>query len=353
MLKDEYSPYKIVHNMDLVEKLKNKERFYPQQVHFVPMNICNHNCSFCAYRMDGYSSSQNFQDKDWIREDKCIEILNDLKAGGTKAIQYTGGGEPTVHPQINNLFKHTLDLGLELALVTNGMKMDDTTIDLLANAQWVRFSLDSFNPETYSSIRKVAPEKMEVVKTNIKKLVSKKNSVVIGVGFVVCKENYKEVFECAKMCKEMGVDNFRISASFTPEKAKYFDGILDEAKELCAMCKTLEDDKFTVFNLFGDRLTDLFEGEQEYDFCPMKNLVVYIGADLNVYSCCVLAYNDNGRIGSIKDQTFKEFWESEECKTFYKEHNPRNQCKLPCMFEKKNDFINYMLKEDPKHTNFL
>ena len=231
MIKDEYSPYKIVHNMELIRKIKNKENFYPQQVHFVPMNVCNHNCSFCAYRMDGYSSSQKFNDRDWIKEEKCIEILTDLKNGGTKAIQFTGGGEPTVHPKINNIFRHTLDLGLELALVTNGMKMNDETIELLSRAQWVRFSLDSFNDNTYSAIRKVSPDKMFIVKENIRKLIfSKSKDTVVGVGFVVTKENYKEVYECAKMCKEMGVDNFRISASFTPLKEKYFDDFLQKGK---------------------------------------------------------------------------------------------------------------------------
>lgn len=355
MINDEYSPYKIVHNMELIRKIKNKENFYPQQVHFVPMNVCNHNCSFCAYRMDGYSSSQKFNDRDWIKEEKCIEILTDLKNGGTKAIQFTGGGEPTVHPKINNIFRHTLDLGLELALVTNGMKMNDETIELLSRAQWVRFSLDSFDKNTYSSIRKVSPDKMDIVKDNIRKLIAiKSKDTVVGVGFVVTKENYKEVYECAKMCKEMGVDNFRISASFTPLKEKYFDGFLQESRELCAKTKSeLETKEFTVFNLFGDRLSDLFDGVQDYDYCPMKDLVVYIGADLNVYTCCVLSYNDNGRIGSLENQTFAEFWESDEKKKFYDSHSPKTHCKLPCMFEKKNDFINYILKPTPKHTNFI
>lgn len=355
MIKDEYSPYKIMHRFDLIEKLKNKEDFYPQQVHFVPTNTCNHNCSFCAYRMEGYSSNETFEKQDTIPFDRCIEILNDLKAGGTKAIQFTGGGEPTVHPKIKEILKHTLDLGFELALVTNGMNLNDETIDILSKASWVRISLDSACKETYSKIKKVSLDKFDKTISNIRKFaLTKSEGTTFGIGFVVTRENYKEIYAAAKICKDLGVDNFRISASFTTHGIKYFDGILDEAKRLAkAAFDDFNDDNFTVFNLFNDRISDLFDGTQDYDFCPMKNLVVYVGADLNVYTCCVQAYNKNGFIGSLKDKSFSEFWESDKRKLFYKTHNPRIRCKLPCMFENKNHFINYALKPDAKHVNFL
>jgi MoaA/NifB/PqqE/SkfB family radical SAM enzyme len=287
-------------------------------------------------------------------ETKLLEIIDSCADIGVKAVQYTGGGEPLVHPAIKQAFRRTLDRGMELALVSNGMAMNDEVIELLRDAAWVRISVDAYNPQTYSLIRRVRTQFHDLMLDNISKLVNRKRSAIVGVGFVVNAENYTEIYEACRLFKGIGVDNFRISAAFTPKGLSYFDGIFDEAKRLAQKAKEeLEDENFTVFNLFNDRISNLFHGSQDYDYCPMKELVPYIGADLNVYTCCMLAYNDLGFIGSLKEQTFSELWNSKQKREFFKSHDPRKLCRMPCMFEYKNEFINYCLKNDPRHTNYI
>jgi hypothetical protein len=46
---------------------------------------------------------------------------------GVKAVQITGGGEPTAHPRHADIFRAVLDRGLDLALVTNGVLLRDET----------------------------------------------------------------------------------------------------------------------------------------------------------------------------------------------------------------------------------
>ncbi|MEK0346451.1 MAG: SPASM domain-containing protein, partial [Nitrosopumilus sp.] len=176
---------------------------------------------------------------------------------------------------------------------------------------------------------------------------------VLGVGFVVNKENYLEIFDAAKIFKDLGVDNFRISGAFTPLGYKYFEHFKDEALELAKQAEELSDDNFTVFNLFNDRLRDLFEGVQDYDFCSIKELQCYVGADQKVYLCCTLSYNEKGLIGSIHDKSFRELWQSNEKISLFSEHNPRKMCKHQCIYKNKNEFINYCIKNDPKHINFI
>lgn len=354
MIKDEYSPYKIVHHIDKLNELKNGQQPNPVQIHLIPSNRCNQNCTFCAYRMPESASNQHFNPKDIMPPEKLLEIIDSCRKMGVKAIQYTGGGEPLVHPNIKDAFRKTLDYEIDLALVSNGQALDDEMIDMLADVSWVRISVDSSNSGTYSIMRRTKAAVFDRVVENVRKLAAKKKGTVLGIGFVVSKENYTEIYDSCKLFKELGVDNFRISATFTPMGIRYFDGILEEAKKIAERAKReLEDEKFTVFNLFNDRIGDLFDGVQNYDFCPMKELVPYVGADLKVYTCCVLAYNDLGYIGSLEDQSLDEFWQSKGKKKFYKEHSPKVYCQLPCMFEKKNEFMNYCIKRDPKHTNFI
>ena len=351
MIRDEYSPYKIVHHMDKLNELKDGKQPTPLQVQIIPSNRCNQRCSFCAYRMKGYLSNEQFEERDILSYSKIKEILTDCQHMGVKGIQYTGGGEPLVHPDIKQIFKDTLNHNLEIALVTNGQNLDEDTCKILTDATWVRISLDSSNASMYKRIRKV--NQFNNVINNIKTLVKYRKDCVIGIGYVVCKENWKGILKAAQMAKDLGVQNFRISASFTPQGYSYFDGFLEEAKELAQQASELSDENFTVFNLFNDRIQDTFEGVQDYEKCPVKELLTYIGADYNVYTCCTLAFNQRGLIGSIKNQSFYELWNSEEKKKMFSGHNPSIHCQHTCMFKNKNIFINYCTKNDPQHVNFI
>jgi MoaA/NifB/PqqE/SkfB family radical SAM enzyme len=351
MHKDEYSPYKIVHHIDKLNELRNNSQCIPLQIQIIPSNKCNQKCSFCSYRMKGYPSNEQFKEKDILSYKKIIEILDDCSEMGVKGIQYTGGGEPLVHPRIKDIFKYTLQNNLQIALVTNGQNLDDETCKILIDASWVRISLDSSNPTMYKRIRKV--NQFNKVIKNIKNLVKYRKECIIGVGYVVCKENWRGILKAAQLAKDLGVQNFRISASFTPQGFSYFDGFLDEAKELSYQAQELSDENFTVFNLFNDRIQDTFESVQDYDKCPIKELLTYIGADYNVYTCCTLAFNKRGFIGSLKEQSFKELWNSEQKIKMFNNHNPSIHCQHTCMFKNKNQFINYCSKTNPKHVDFI
>ena len=357
MIRDEYSPFKIIHHSELIETFRKGKEPNPIQVHFVPTNRCNQRCSFCSYRMKGYSSAEQFDERDHIPQDKCLSLLNSMAKLGVKAIQFTGGGEPLVHEGIKEMFDVCVERQMEIALVTNGVNLKGDLLPVLGtHASWVRVSLDAGTSETYAKIRRVPEKQFSAVLNNIKELAGFKSSLCrLGVGFVVTKDNCSEIYQAAHMVKELGVDNFRISALFSPEGASYFT---QEEKhtihdECMRVVRELGDERFTVFNLFDARQSDLDTKSPQYTFCPMKSLVPYLAADMNVYTCCILAYNKQGLIGSVREQDFNELWNSEGKKKMFARHNPLLHCKSPCMFDKKNDFINYCIKKDPLHINYI
>ena len=364
-MKDEYSPYKVIHHTNRLNTLKAGNQIIPTQIQLVISDKCNLNCSFCAYRNVGYTSSKNFGETRLdgsvnqnpnrrISYNKCVEIIDDCVYLGIKACQITGGGEPTVHPKHKEILEYVLEKGLELALVTNGVVMQTGMPEVLTKASWVRFSLDASNRESYKNIKGV--DAFKKVNSNISKVVEakkqKKSSVIIGIGFVVEKNNYQEIYDAAVLAKKLGVDNFRVSAAFMNDNLKYHLGHYKKAKALAARAQVdLEDDSFKVFNLFGDRLQDLIDEKPTYSFCGYMQFNTYIGGDLKVYTCCNNAYNDLGKVGSIKNKNFKDFWLSIDKIKIYNKFDARN-CER-CMFNNKNKFINYCIKEDAKHINFV
>tara|TARA_R110000803_G_C11989495_1_gene321981 strand:- start:36984 stop:38096 length:1113 start_codon:yes stop_codon:yes gene_type:complete len=363
-----YSSLKILHHNDKLEVLRGGGQPVPLQVQIIVSDLCNHDCSFCAYRMSGYSSNQHFGVEDPITHivnnnpnrmipfDKIIEILDDCVAMGVKAIQYTGGGEPSVHPQWIDILQATLDRGLELAVVTNGTNMKDGVPELYARAKWVRISVDAGKAETYASIRSVPESYFQRTWNNIHRVVDAKaaagTDLIIGVGFVVVKENYGEMLDACLLASVTGVDNLRISAVFTTDEFEYHKDFCNEAKRYAAEAsKTFSKDGFQVFNLYDDRIHDLESQQPDYEFCGYMHLDTYIGGDQNVYRCCVTAYNDQGFVGSIKDQSFRSLWESQEKKDSFDSFDART-CDR-CMFNEKNRTINYGIVHDPMHVNFI
>lgn len=362
-----YSPLKVFHHRAKLDQLRSGEQITPCQVQLILSDLCNQNCGFCAYRWDGYSSNQLFtagaklssyghnNPVRYLPYTKVLEILDDCCELGIPAIQLTGGGEPTVHPNFLDILQAIQERELELALVTNGVNLRPESIAYLAQAKWVRISIDAGSQETYCRIRNVKAHHWERVWANLELLRRNKqlscSDVVIGIGFVITKDNWKEITACAELAKSVGADNIRISAVFQDEGDGYFDWFYREAKELCREAKDMQDGRFHVFDLFGERIEDLHQHSPDYQFCGTQQFVTYIGGDMNVYRCCVLAYNEHGLLGSIKDQRFADLWRSEEKRKKIAGFNAQSCPK--CMFNSKNRTILYAIEPKPRHVNFV
>jgi wyosine [tRNA(Phe)-imidazoG37] synthetase (radical SAM superfamily) len=126
-----YSPLKVFHHTDRLRVLREGGQPEPTQVQLIISDLCNHSCKFCSYRWDKYTSNQLFREilpdgsvnnnpKRMVSYEKAVEILDDCVEMGVKAVQVTGGGEPTVHPRHLDVFRAVLDRGLDLAMVSNG-----------------------------------------------------------------------------------------------------------------------------------------------------------------------------------------------------------------------------------------
>lgn len=314
--------------------------------------------------MEGYTSNQHFGALDkngnftnnptrFIPYEKVIEILDDCAEMGVRAIQLTGGGEPTVHPRFHDIVRGVLDRGLELALVTNGVRMPDPLIADLMRATWIRVSIDAGNPETYREYRRCPEWHWRKMLDNLSALVAAKRNtgskVTIGVGFVVARENHTEIVDLVLRARQMGVDNVRISAAFTVEGATYHEGIFEEAKRQAARAALFSTDTFKVYDMLGDRVTDLEEGTPDYSFCGIQHFTTYIGGDQRVYRCCVTSYNDQGFLGDLKEQRLSTLWSSPEKRQHMQTFDARS-CER-CMFNARNRAINAALAK-PEHENF-
>jgi MoaA/NifB/PqqE/SkfB family radical SAM enzyme len=362
-----YASNKALCHLPVIQALRRNQQPPPTHLQLILSDLCNQDCAFCAYRMTGYASNQLFAVIDtrsgkvnnnpnrMIPTAKALEILADCRDVGVKAVQFTGGGEPTVHPDHCDLIQQCLDFGLDVALVTNGVKLGARLASILLRGTWVRISIDAAHADTYGAIRRVSPQAYGRVLSNVQRLVelrdTARSSLVIGIGFVVTRDNWAEVIAAGRIARDLGVDSFRISAVFQPDNEEYFSGFRAAAADLCLEAESLSTERFQVVNMFRDRLADLQQGPPDYVRCAYQHFTTYIGADLNVYRCCNTAYNERGLIGSIVDRPFRELWESEAKRRDFEAFDARG-CER-CQFNAKNREMNALIDFSAVHPNFV
>lgn len=362
MKQNPYSANKLIYHPEKLLQIRNNEQPLPVHVLIVISDLCNQDCHFCAYRMSGYINNEVFSiiqpdgqvnrnPNRMIPYEKLQEILHDCKRMGVRAIQLSGGGEPTVHPQFGQYVSDILDADIDLGLVTNGLMLKEKDMDNLARSCWVRVSIDAGTPETYSKTRNVSKDHYKRVRENITKLAARDRKATLGIGFVVTKENYRELEDACRQYKEWGADYTRVGGFFQNEGSAYYSEIIDELTETCKRLEKLNDDGYTVYNNFQDRIDDLEQGSPDYGYCGIMNLTTYIGADLNVYTCCNNSYSKKGTIGSLKDQGFYDLWTGEEKRKMFAEFDPRS-CEK-CMYNNKNKSILSLVNMPSGHNNFI
>ena len=83
----------------------------------------------------------------------------------------------------------------------------------------------------------------------------------------------------------------------------------------------------------------------------MRNSMMIIGADLNIYPCHDKAYNiDEALLGSLKQISFKEWWRNNK-ESFFKV-NPSKVCNHHCVAHEHNKMILEYLGADEEHLGF-
>lgn len=350
-----YCPLKAAHisHASRMNGLKSGIPVPPAQAHLIATNKCNHNCRFCAYRSEYGISNELFDRSSEIDRDRGLRLIDELAGAGVSAINFTGGGEPLVHPNFSEFCQKVHDTGMKFSIMTNGTLLHTIDPELLSKASWIRVSIDAASEETYRHVRRCNND-LDDLMLNLVRLQRYFSTVesppIFGAGFVVTEDNYTEVGDFVRMVDHISLDNCRVTASILKNDLEKHQKYVDDVVYLMEEVKEEVSDDFHIFDLFSNRKADLEQTSPEYKTCYYSRLVPYIAADLNVYCCCILAYTERGCIGSLKNKSFQSLW--------YKDGFDKlmsidaRECPM-CMFNNHNRFINYMLDDDSEHVEFI
>jgi len=130
---------KFIYHKKSLDAFRNNTGKSIISTHISPEGTCNLRCPYCsvAYR----NSIGNRIELGVIKK-----YINQLKKYGLKAVILTGGGEPTLYPQINELIEFLHDKAkLELAMITNGTMLHKINPQNRTKFKWLRVSVNLFD----------------------------------------------------------------------------------------------------------------------------------------------------------------------------------------------------------------
>ena len=350
-----YSNLKFLRYTDHLDALRERRVVAPVHIRIKPINHCNHDCWYCAYRVSNLQLGEDIDYKDTIPKDKMFEIVEDVIAMGVKAVTFSGGGEPLLYKPLPEVVKRLAEGGVKVATLTNGSNLKGKVADAFAEyGTWVRVSTDAWDDASFAKSRGIHEGEFTKLLKNLTEFSARGSKCVLGISYIVDKDNCTHLYEACKLLKAAGVNHVKFSgvvvSNSGEENNAYHAKIKQVVTEQIELARTLADDRFSVINHYHE-LDDRFQ--KSYTMCPYLMFLTVIGADCKVYTCQDKAFTVSGTLGSIENQRFRDFWFSEENKRRLFELDPSKECTHHCVSHGKNMAIMDLLSIDPDHGPFV
>jgi MoaA/NifB/PqqE/SkfB family radical SAM enzyme len=309
----------------------------PFMVEIDPTSFCDLACPECV--------SNDLLNTSRFTTDRLIEMAYELVDIGVKAVIFVGGGEPLVHPAMEQVLEICGKGGMKIGIITNGTQLHKFIRQLSEYAEWVRVSVDASSPETFELFRphrsgknvfeKVIENMRELKTAGLRSLGYSFLLMARMKGSEVVATNYSEVFDAGVLAKSIGCDYLEIKPVFDPVTHEVCDQprvLLDQLQTQLDGLRTLEDESFRVIQaqalieLVGGRfLAELYD----YGKCHVSELRTLISPH-GVYLCPLYRGKAAYSIGDPTRSSIREIWNSPERARLMNSVKPCRDCLPKC-----------------------
>jgi MoaA/NifB/PqqE/SkfB family radical SAM enzyme len=239
---------------------------HPFLAHIIPMRRCNLDCTYCN-EFDDTSKPVPLEEMK-----KRLDILAEM---GTSIITISGG-EPLMHPELDEIIRHIRKLGMIAGLITNGFFLNKERIERLNNAglEHLQISIDNVAPDEVSKKSlKTLDGRLEmlsewaVFQVNI-------NSV-LGSGV----KNSEDALKIAHRALELG---FTSTVGIIHDHSGQLKPLAERNQQIFEEIMTLGKRSFSRFNYFQHNVAR----GREHDWkCRAGSRYLYICEDGLVHWC--------------------------------------------------------------------
>jgi MoaA/NifB/PqqE/SkfB family radical SAM enzyme len=239
---------------------------HPVLAHVIPMRRCNLSCAYCN-EYDDYSAP--------VATDVMHRRLDKLAELGTTAI-IISGGEPLLHPEIEEIIARIRRQGMLAAMISNCYLLTREKIQRLneAGLEYMQVSIDNVNPDDVSkkSLRLLEPKlkwlsELAEFKVNV-------NSV-LGGGI----KTPEDALTIGKRAVELGLTS---SLGIIHDSTGSLQALSAVEREIYQQMKKLGKRGYTRLNYFQDNLV---LGKRNQWRCRAGARYLYVCEDGLVHYC--------------------------------------------------------------------
>ncbi len=359
---------KIEWHAERIKAWENGERIAPITIDMALTRSCNYACHFCYAMLQ-----ENLRKK--IDRDVIYSFLEDAAEVGVKGISLVSDGESTISPVFMDTVKRGSELGLSMAVGTNGLVINRRKAEeILPYLTYFRVNISAGEPKRYAEIMGAKEEWFYQVCKNIKDMVEikKENNlpVTIGLQMVLMPEYGDQILPLAKLGKDLRPDYLVIKHCSDNEDGDLgvdydaYKGLYGKLKE----AEDLSDDEYKVVVKWSKIEAS---GIRSYQRCYGPPFMLQLSGSGLVAPCGML-FNDRYKkfhMGNIVDQRFKDIIQSDrywEVVNYLASprFNAQKMCGTLCLQHKVNEFLDGYKKgeftldpspsmPEPEHINFV
>jgi radical SAM protein with 4Fe4S-binding SPASM domain len=254
------------------EKVKDGRFGIPISLQVALCDACFNRCIMC-----GHPDRPEMKSMD---PDRWIEALQFFASQGLESVCYSGG-DPMAYSGFNKVMAAHIELGVKFGMTITGYVPPTIDLQLLAQAAWVRVSLDAITPEVYEKVR--GKVKVEKVLDSIARMCVA--GVPVGLGITLHADNIADLPNVLAYAELWGIKDIETHH--------------------------IEPDSGTK----AIRVPEKWERKIEpFQNCHAVLYQLYIDAGGDVYPCCITAGDAHAApqayaIGNLWRQSWVEIWD--------------------------------------------
>jgi MoaA/NifB/PqqE/SkfB family radical SAM enzyme len=243
------------------------EKVYPINIEVSPSNVCDAICDWCFYK----GTHTKPKEGAYMEDGMLVRLLHEMKELDVKAISWTGGGEPTLHPMFPQAVELAHELGLKQGMFTNAR-----------SPRGIRYT-----PEHFDWIR-VSNTDEDWNKDNLKELRARTKILGMAVNY---DGNDEVVRHAEEVGEEIGVDYIQI------RQALNLRGLVTTRLPPALTSKKA----FLTTYKFDDS-----SNPHGYSACYGFNFVPFIWNDGSVDVCGYMKKVPGYSLGSLKEKSLRQ-----------------------------------------------
>lgn len=239
---------------------------HPLLAHIIPIRRCNLACEYCN-EYDDFSKP--------VATEIMFQRVDKLGELGTSVVTISGG-EPLLHPELDEIIHRIRKRGMIAGLITNGYLLVAERIQRLnrAGLEWLQISIDNVTPDEVSKKSlKVLDKKLELLAEHADFHVNI-NSVV-GGGV----KNPQDALVIGKRALSLG---FSSTIGVIHDGSGQLQPLNDEERGVYNEMKSMEKSSFTRIHGFQDNIA---QGRPNQWRCRAGARYLYICEDGLVHYC--------------------------------------------------------------------